>query len=73
MWVVLHNTILFSSARRSTSLEVFNSVEANLIWDNLFAHARDSLGIRIFSVYLLIVFRYIPAYVYTDVCGCCCL
>ena len=31
---------------------------------NLFAHARDSLGYAwIFSVYLLVVFRYIPAYV----------
>ena len=48
---------------------------------NLFAHARDSqekLGIRIFSVYFLVVFRYIPAYVQrmmaeSDVCGCCCV
>ena len=40
----------------------------------LFAHARDSGYAWIFSVYLIAVFRYIPAYLQrSDVCGCCCL
>ena len=59
----------------------FFAGEEKRAWYNLFAHARDSqeLGYAwIFSVYLLVVFRYIPAYVQrmmaeSDVCECCCL